>query len=467
MGLLCGRHGVALVASALVVVSLLACGGAATQPTGSSSEAAPTASAAPPQRPAPTVRSEAPADAEIPAGFPPTASPHAYFEDFSWRTFVALNWPAVEGKRGVPDTAKKLGDNAPGVVWESWKAAYELFQPGGEAPSAWDAYDAVSPAKEIAPANAGRVKQFVTFSPFGPVLEEFNQAGFPTPVGPLVAQNQTYVRYEGRINQLQYNFIRGDPQDPRTALYLRANLPPEGATPLRFPAGSVVVRAAWRELLLPQEKHLLDRYYHTEALLVDPGTRESTTKIMGLVGMHIVQKTPSRPQWIWSTFEHVDNVAVGPDPPPGTRPTFNDPAGPREGRDVNKLPPAVNRCNPPGEKPTPVQVCRLTPIPDTTRETNRLYQTHELVKNTVWKNYELVATQWPTQPGIGGTGKPFPANGVANVTMETEFQSISCMSCHGFTEHTDFMWSVSVRAHPRAQADVLRAVKALRDSRGK
>ena len=27
-----------------------------------------------------------------------------------------------------------------------------------------------------------------------------------------------------------------------------------------------------------------------------------------LVGLHIVYKTPSRPQWIWSTFRHVDNV---------------------------------------------------------------------------------------------------------------------------------------------------------------
>ena len=35
-----------------------------------------------------------------------------------------------------------------------------------------------------------------------------------------------------------------------------------------------------------------------------------TQRTMGLVGLHIVSKTPARPQWIWSTFEQVDNVPV-------------------------------------------------------------------------------------------------------------------------------------------------------------
>ena len=42
---------------------------------------------------------------------------------------------------------------------------------------------------------------------------------------------------------------------------------------------------------------------------------------MGLVGLHIAHKTQHAPQWIWSTFEQVDNYK-GPDP------SFNDPACP-------------------------------------------------------------------------------------------------------------------------------------------
>ena len=29
---------------------------------------------------------------------------------------------------------------------------------------------------------------------------------------------------------------------------------------------------------------------------------------VGLIGLHIAQKTPSRPQWIWSSFEQDDTV---------------------------------------------------------------------------------------------------------------------------------------------------------------
>ena len=35
---------------------------------------------------------------------------------------------------------------------------------------------------------------------------------------------------------------------------------------------------------------------------------------LGLVGLHIVHKTDSEPQWIWSTFEHVNNVPAAADP---------------------------------------------------------------------------------------------------------------------------------------------------------
>ena len=37
--------------------------------------------------------------------------------------------------------------------------------------------------------------------------------------------------------------------------------------------------------------------------------------LVGLVGLHVVQKTKQLPQWMWATFEHVDNApdsALGP-----------------------------------------------------------------------------------------------------------------------------------------------------------
>jgi hypothetical protein len=270
-----------------------------------------------------------------------------------------------------------------------------------------------------------------------------------------------------RMNRLAYDFIRGKPRDPKTALYLRQNLPAESDPPLRFPDGSITIKAAWREFRLPQERALLDRYHCVDALLVNPQTRKCEKKTMGLVGLHIVHKTPSRPQWVWSTFEHVDN-ALDVDGPARTGLTFSDPTGPRQGADVNALPPPVNAANPPQADPKPVQVVRLKPIDESTQKTNQLYQGHPQVKGTLWKNYQLVATQWPTQPTAGGDGTPFPPNRVANVTMETRFQSISCMSCHKETQkRTDFVWMLAVRAHGAPEHGAAPAVKTLQEHAGK
>ena len=51
------------------------------------------------------------------------------FDCLSWRTFVALNWPAKEGERGVPDTQKSIGDTSGLRVWESYRTMFETFQP--------------------------------------------------------------------------------------------------------------------------------------------------------------------------------------------------------------------------------------------------------------------------------------------------------------------------------------------------
>src|SRR4051794_28807186 len=55
--------------------------------------------------------------------------PIAQFDDYSWRTFIALNWPAKPlgaNARARPDTGKKFGDPAAErTVWETWKTDFE------------------------------------------------------------------------------------------------------------------------------------------------------------------------------------------------------------------------------------------------------------------------------------------------------------------------------------------------------
>src|SRR5205814_1467290 len=98
--------------------------------------------------------------------------------------------------------------------------------------------------------DAGRRKILSQVARLGTV----NEVGFTaTPLGPLVAQNRTYVRYEVRLNRVAYEFMRTN------KYYLRENLPSErGTDPLGFPSGSVVVKAAWMELT---EKDARERFY--------------------------------------------------------------------------------------------------------------------------------------------------------------------------------------------------------------
>src|SRR5689334_15210139 len=118
-------------------------------------------------------------------------------DNFAWRAFVALNWPALTdpAHRGEPDRTKKFADPGP-RVWETFKARYELFQtaPDGKpiAPQPWATYDGVNPCGADVNNNE---KILATFEPF----MDFNQSNFSgDPANPLVAQNRTYTRYESR-----------------------------------------------------------------------------------------------------------------------------------------------------------------------------------------------------------------------------------------------------------------------------
>lgn len=424
------------------------------------------------QIPAPTVSPDAPADVEIPDGF--GGDPVAFFDDFSWRSFVALNWPALDGRRGLPDRDKELGQAGNDIVWGTWKADHEIFQPGGKKPSPWDSFEGFSPDKFTSFADAGRYKILGGFGERASELqiEHFNQAG---PVGneqgSLVGRNREYIRYEVRINKVEFDFIRdGD-------FYLFEKLPTTGQ--LTFPIGSAEIKAAWRTFTESelQDIDLLKRFFTAEAILVDPdGSRQSTT--IGLIGLHIVRRTTSRREWIWSSFEHIDNLSGG----GSTLLPSTSPVG------QNALRPPVNKENPPQDDPDPVPVKRLLPIRDSTKETNEAYRTHARIAGTVWENYELVLTQWPRTPAQSeqefvqnfsetypaGAGNPSPTDSagvsIANVSMETTGafqQNFSCMKCHfraGTSHHTEFVWTVPLRAW---RSDAEESARALRDLRSR
>lgn len=391
-----------------------------------------------PAIPIPTITSpQVPDDVCIPQGFPD--NPIQFFDDYSWRSFIALVWPASNGHRGQPDPSKAVGDAGP-RVFETFKSGWEIFHNDGSAPAPWNNFDA--PMFNACNAQIA-FGDFVlaSFSKFS----ELGEAGVGGLVGPLVAQNTTYVRYATGFNEIEFNQISN------SNLYLRKNLPM--AAP--FQNGALDVKSAW---MLMKNVARPERYYTRTALVLDPETGKCSAMLVGLVGLHIVQKTDTRPQWIWTTFEQVDNV---PPAEPGAPSEFNFNNGtstpPMPSADPYVLDPL------PLPTPAPFNVMRLNdtaPINTSTLNTNTAYR--NLLKNqgSVWQHYQLVMTQWPLQPkqpSVPGTpDKTFPGFGdksaFANVTMETFDQGsikTGCMNCHNSTKaQTDFLWTLNDHAFP-------------------
>ena len=175
--------------------------------------------------------------------------------------------------------------------------------------------------------RGGAVRLLAAFSKFGNFAEA-SQFGL---ANPLVAQNRTYTRYEVRVNRAEYDFIRDH------KLYKREVLK-QLTSPLDFTDGSIETKAAWRELKEAEVAAAKAKYYVIKARVQNPLNNDvCEDRQMALVGFHIVQKTPLRPQWVWSSFEHVDNVPDPSDPHAGASFSYNtnkppqtlDPSDPR------------------------------------------------------------------------------------------------------------------------------------------
>ncbi|MDF1698272.1 MAG: hypothetical protein P1U56_20655 [Saprospiraceae bacterium] len=388
-----------------------------------------------------------------------------FFDAFSWQSFIALCWPVKSEGRGVPQspndasTFLNMENNTP-VVWTSYKNQYDLF--GVDNPTPWN-------STELSESPAGGLNtNFVYLNSINAKSVIHGEADESFSV-PLIDQNKNYALFEIRYNEVQYDFIYEDSlfQQYNRSEYLKAHgdtiaMP----TNTKSREGSIMVKAAWKTLTDDDDE---SRFYYVDEMVYDPVTGKNQKMKLGLVGFHIAQKLDIFPEWIWSSFEHVDNV---PGSPKAKKPySFNNGKDiPSTGDDGYFNKPNGKEINPDKESRVPVQVTRLNKIPTTpegfsTVDLNALFQ--DAVKGTWMEYYELVITQWPTDPGNfkqnskGGiypqqSGQAFPVNGCANTTMETYFQSQSdaagsggnsCMGCHYQANNMDYSWSLFLRSH--------------------
>jgi hypothetical protein len=432
--------------------------------------------------PAATISGNIPLYVPLPATVNSPTQIRPYFDWFSWEEFIALNWPASTTGRGNPQSPNDpslFKNAAPGTptVWSTYKANWELFDQGTARPTPFDSYDVPVPPQcgMNSVPGAGHKKTLVMTSKGNSVLNDGVQAfSFP-----LVDNGKEYVMYEVRYARQPYEFMRGTNTDPKSWLYLAKNLiPPAQVTmPPTLSTlgaskvdqlGSIMIKAAWRDMS-EVSKDQWSRYYVVDAQVFDPTTQKCTDTSVGLVGMHIVQKLDLFPEWVWSTFEHVDVVS------PSSQSTLLPPCPNSDAACTQngfKNRPQSTSLLPDQSARVPVPVLRLNAIPTTpqgasTVDANTVFQA--ALAGTPWANYQLVVTQWPfaandmTQykpPEQRGSypcmcGLPFPVTGSVNLTMETYFQSAnaaagsgnSCMACHFDAAYTDFSWGLKRRPH--------------------
>lgn len=373
-----------------------------------------------------------PCDVMATAPFTDLAHLQAGFDYYSWLTFLGLNAPS--GGTGPIGSGPLPGGDAP-AAWESWKELSDVMLPTGAPPSPWNTPRTLPAACQG--VGSGKVLRMVGKTPT--LLEDTDQ---PFDTGPLIDQNGNYVRYEIVLNQPMFDYI------VQNRLYSKAGQAGFADT-VTFPSGAVsqgssgtmgaiMVKAAWKVLRAGEDR---TKFHTTDALLYTPAAADGqpgaacVKGTLGLVGLHVAHKTNAAPQWIWSTFEHRANVPVKGDPA-GARYNFNRP-GCTGNCEVNQPPPRPWN---PGVQPFAhgftSQITRVTPITPAVMKLNASYQ--GLLAGTVWNNYQLISTQWPTDPGsaTNPNGVPAPVF-LANTTMETYIQgttpqaSSSCMACHG------------------------------------
>ena len=366
----------------------------------------------------------------IPADLPANPT-QADAVNFAWRSFVAVNWPAVSGQRGVPDWKKKIGQ--PGdVVWNTWKTPGEVFLANGQQPASWSQPGGTLPPECVKAGAAPGVYwlQRVTKVP-GNSNNGAMRAAREAVGGTLTDQHGNLVRFDVRLNKVEFDNIVG---------YRYYSIEgQDSAKVISLSAGVMEVKASWREMTDADTPLMKDRFFRRMAWIYTPASPNHPPTCIesevGLVGLHIAQKTPSRPQWTWATFEQLDNVPAF--VPPSSAPTgapdvrqlpysFNNPACPPSECVPNK---STQQNGEPTRIPT--QVTRVIDIGADAQQANPQWAAalRKAMKFSPFQYYRLVDVQWPHNPRQAPAGDPTPGL-VANTTMETYVIESSCLSCH-------------------------------------
>ena len=211
-----------------------------------------------------------------------SAAAASHSDEYAWRLFVALNWPADTVGRAADAAARFGAERA--AVWETWQSAGDVYLAHGADPGAWAPHD---PGRTPEPA-----RRFETLSLRDLRNTRHIVGGVMVPLlDPLeMAKRLTEIR----MNRTTFDFIRA-----RELYNVEGQMRAYAAGAVSLPYGAKEVKAKWR----PVSQRESSRYHTTWVTLAD-GTR----RLYGLTALHIASK--DLPHWFWATFEHVDNPTL-------------------------------------------------------------------------------------------------------------------------------------------------------------
>jgi len=400
------------------------------------------------------------------------------FDTFSWDSFLALNH-APDGMFG------STNDNA--TVWESWAESSDVFLAGGADPGdPGQVPPREIPAECTALGDTAGMRVMRQIGKHPDLLEEATQ---PFNSGPLIDTNGWYSRFAISVNPPMYDYIVENQlySKPGQTAFSAAGHDVNFTCSCAADAsgdtcsatgqqGAIMVKAAWKVI---DGKDVADDFHIAEALVYTAPFNDNpatcSKQQMGLVGFHIGHKTTSDPQWLWSTFEHIANVPEKHRPQTRDRYNYYQP-GCDDCNQVNHPPaqPWDPHVQPVAANIAKSQIVREIPVTDATVAMNDAVA-GKLTTGTVWQNYHLISTQWPTKASLTGATVPSAANGwctslnpvdptgapaptfLANTTLESYIQgqvpqaSSNCISCHKDATMTNGAFSDFTYLLERAQ----------------
>lgn len=351
------------------------------------------------------------------------------FDDFSWQSFVALNWPLNNLSQPRP--------------WERYIDPGQIFNSAQ-----------IKKMSSLNAAQSQKIKILYRMAKRHTLPGESFDQFLEATLQPLIDRNLNFALYEERVNGIWANYVVTKSHLNTVAgqkAFIAAKkqvLFPVGfykddQKGLGGSVGATELKATWR-ILDPKKGDKMQNYYTRladiymdEAHTVNHRPLVVKNVVVGLVALHINTYTKDGKGSVWSTFEQEDNAPAQGKVDPKTLYSFynqactqctanNPPA--LIGKETNYLwgttAPYAQRYANYGQFGT--QVTIVNAFYPETEATNQRW--HSLMPGTVWTHYRLIGTQW--------VNAEVPAAGIppvlANSTLETyvpQSQS-SCIGCH-------------------------------------